>query len=993
MNILRYNELDAAGLEGAYERTVERLRAGDFRGADVRKLAPGPYYRAKLSDADRLLFRFARYDGATYLLLLEVIRNHAYEKSRFLKGAAVDEAWLEPVPDPSAVPAPDHEDLSYANPARPHFHVLDKILSFDELQHEAFGLRPPLILIGSAGSGKTVLTLEKLKQLSGDILYVTHSAYLAENARNLYYAFNYENEAQNVEFLSYKEYLETLRVPDGKPMTFRAFARWFSRHSQTSRIKDAHKVFEEFHGVLTGGDIRQPYLSREDYLSRGVRRSIFGAEERDAVYGHFLKYLEFLEAEGFYDLNLAAHAALPLCRPAYDCAVVDEVQDLTNVQLYSILQSLRAPDQFVLCGDANQIVHPNFFSWSALKKMFYEERPDRPAEIVRVLNANYRNSAQVTDIANRLLRIKHARFGSIDRESNFLVRSATPLPGSVELLAGDEGVTRDLDQKTRRSARYAVVCLRPEDKDAVRRHFQTPLLFSVQEAKGLEYENAILWNFVSGSPREFQALVEGVGPEDLAGDLAYARARDKADKALEVYKFYVNALYVAMTRAVRNLYIVEREPGHRLLALLGLGLKRGSAGMAAQQSSAAEWKEEARKLELQGKHEQAEAIRRDILAIQPVPWRVLTPSSLADLEREAFDPERFNKQAKQLIYEYAVACHVPWIFARLVALKFNRAREPWRDEAAVERKYAQDCLERSLHALRRQLDRHGLDFRNPLNQTPLMIAAQIGRADLVNELVAQGAGTRLRDNWGRTPLQIALRASFRSADYARSSIGAVYDALAPTSVNVKVGGRLVKLDKRQMEYFLLNAMMALLQDIVRIKIEHRIPAFETRDFVQPLAHFPEQVIPERRRRREYLSSVLARNEVRRPEPYNRQLFLRVAHGLYMINPLLEIEAVEDEWVNVYDLVHIDALERETDNGPLLYFCSYIRSKQRSAAEARRAPASPDAAESASSPPESGPAAGAAAPPPESRGEAGDAGRAEAGPAGLRQSRVPPSRTA
>ena len=41
--------------------------------------------------------------------------------------------------------------------------------------------------------------------------------------------------------------------------------------------------------------------------------------------------------------------------------VVDEVRDLTTIQLQLILTALREPHQFLLCGDANQIVHPNFF--------------------------------------------------------------------------------------------------------------------------------------------------------------------------------------------------------------------------------------------------------------------------------------------------------------------------------------------------------------------------------------------------------------------------------------------------------------------------------------------------------------------------------------------------------------------------------------------------------------------------------------------------------
>ena len=40
---------------------------------------------------------------------------------------------------------------------------------------------------------------------------------------------------------------------------------------------------------------------------------------------------------------------------------------------------------------------------------------------LRVLAANFRNGLEATRVANQLLKIKQRRFGSIDRESNFLV--------------------------------------------------------------------------------------------------------------------------------------------------------------------------------------------------------------------------------------------------------------------------------------------------------------------------------------------------------------------------------------------------------------------------------------------------------------------------------------------------------------------------------------------------------------------------------------------
>jgi hypothetical protein len=933
MNVLRYNDLDVAGLAEHVDRAERFLSEGDFRAADVKKLVGTPFYRAKLNDTDRLLFRFAWHGDSKHILLLEVIRNHAYARSRFLNGAIVDEGKVEVVSSPDNVCADGAANLVYVNSRLRHFHVLDKIISFDDAQNEVFALRPPIILIGSAGSGKTVLTLEKLKQLAGDILYVTLSPYLAENARNLYYANGYENERQNIDFLAYGEFLESIHVPEGREITFRHFSARFGHRDPSSPVRDTHKLYEEIHGVLTGMTVDRPFLSREDYLGLGVRQTIFLREERAAVYDLFEKYLAFLRVEGLYNPNLVAYRYLERVRPTYDFVVADEVQDLTNVQLYLTLKTLRADENFVLCGDANQIVHPNFFSWAHVKTLFYEQRAQGRAEIIRVLDANYRNSPQVTDLANRLLLIKNARFGSIDRESNYLVRPVSEHSGEVEFFADDEKVRRELNSKTSRSARTAVIVLRAEDKSEARRHFQTPLIFSIQEAKGLEYETVILLNFVSANSREFEAIIEGVTVDDLCADaLKYARARDKGDKSLEAYKFFINALYVALTRSVKNLHLLERNPAHRLFALLGLNVKKDGSKVKVQASSQAEWKEEARKLELQGKKEQAEEIRKVILAQKEVPWRVLTPRNLDELKQEALDPQHYNRQAKLLLFAYAVVHHVPHLLDALANLKFNAALDPAHHQASIENKYYRDYRGGNQKEIKQKIDLHGVDFRNPLNQTPLMIAAQEGLDEFAQWLIQNGANTHWTDNWGRTPLQIALRQAYRSEEYARKHIGRLYGVLSPSSLKVRIEDRLIKIDGKRMEYFLIHSMLAVLQEILRVKIEWDIPAFQTRDFVHALQHFPDHVILPHRKQRTYLNSVLARNEVHRNDPYNRRLFVRVQRGYYVLNPVLEVE-FEGKWMNIYDLIHIDELEKENQNVRLKRFAESIRKWRETASAA------------------------------------------------------------
>jgi hypothetical protein len=71
------------------------------------------------------------------------------------------------------------------------------------------------------------------------------------------------------------------------------------------------------------------------------------------------------------------------------------------------------------------------------------------------------------------------------------------------------------------------------------------------------------------------------------------------------------------------------------------------------------------------------------------------------------------------------------------------------------------------------------------------------------------------------------------------------------------------------------------------------------DLLALAERLPAAALRPDRRRREYLSGVLARHELGRDYPYNRRLFLRVGHGRYVLNPGLALR-IGDEWVPVYD---------------------------------------------------------------------------------------------
>src|SRR5208283_3398013 len=100
MRILEYVDLDTAAVAPQYRKAIDAIAAEDFRAVQVKKLtnlSHGKFYRARLGAADRLLFALVRHGGETCALMLEVIKNHDYGKSRFLRGTAVDETQIADV--------------------------------------------------------------------------------------------------------------------------------------------------------------------------------------------------------------------------------------------------------------------------------------------------------------------------------------------------------------------------------------------------------------------------------------------------------------------------------------------------------------------------------------------------------------------------------------------------------------------------------------------------------------------------------------------------------------------------------------------------------------------------------------------------------------------------------------------------------------------------------------------------------------------------------
>jgi len=902
MEVLIINELNNNKSLTKLSKVIKFLNKDDFYSAEVKKLKPSGYYRAKLDYANRVLFKIVKNQGKAYAAILEIIDNHSYEKSRFLNNNV--KIQLDEIKE-VAVSANDSQlqedaDEVLINKDKKYFNYLDKLIFFDEKQDEIYHYHLPIIAIGSAGSGKTSLTLEKLKTLAGDILYVSHSAYLVKNAQDLYHSNNYYNEEQNIEFLTFAEFLESIRVPEKKELDVDAFLKFIKKYQQQNKLlSDGRKVFEEFKGVITGMSVEAPYLTKDEYFALGVKQSIYTDNERIVIYDLFVKYLEFLQKNNFYDSNIISHEYTKLVEAKYDVIVIDEIQDFTNLQVSLILKTLHDETQFFLCGDSNQIVHPNFFSWAKLRSQFYTSKSESTKNITKILTKNYRNSDQITNFANLILKIKNNRFGSIDKESNYLMEQSGNNTGNIAFLETSDKNLQEINNKISRSVDYAVIVLHESHKINARKYFKTPLIFSVQEAKGLEYKNVILYDFIC-SEDKYKIIAQGVDKEQLQKDIIYSRVKDKTDKSLEVYKFYINALYVAITRTVQNIYILEPSKKHPLLNLLGLDNFSLTIDIAANVSSQEDWQQEANKLAMQGKLEQSEEISKNILHQKKVAWQVVDKNLFNKYCKEILSFEKSDaasKAEKLLFLEYAIFTDNTYLVDKLAEQNFKPAKNSLKKlKEIVQDKYCRDYAYKNINNIKKEITKYGIDYKNQFNYTPLAIAASFHNEVLVSELLRLGANKSLINNEGFTPYQIMLRKYFVDVNTNKNKTAVLHKMLQESDISLKVDEKLVKISSEKIEYLLINLIISkfgMWPYGVKIKGKE-VCCFTAQEIEKIIADLPEAIFSKARKSRSYISGVLARNEINRDYKYNRKIFKRIRIGYYCLNPDMMIKN-NNEW--------------------------------------------------------------------------------------------------
>ena len=285
----------------------------------------------------------------------------------------------------------------------------------------------------------------------------------------------------------------------------------------------------------------QPLLTLREYEGLGAKRAPNFPVDRREIYRIAEYYQQQLEAAARYDEIDLTRKALEYLEQhgdqfRYDLVVCDEVQDFTDVQLALLFRLATDPRRTVLTGDPKQIINPSGFRWEEVRARYYERGLQVPAVIN--LSINFRSVGNIVSLANKLLELKGRLIGlgSGEIAERWTFRGRPPL--LVDGLA-----ERDLLRTVGLGGAGQVVLVRTErERDRLRAALETELVFTIGEAKGLEFDAVLLWRF---------AAVEGA----LAIWRRIATDRVRGDADTPHIRHELNLLYVAVTRARNTLVI------------------------------------------------------------------------------------------------------------------------------------------------------------------------------------------------------------------------------------------------------------------------------------------------------------------------------------------------------------------------------------------------------------------------------------------------------
>ncbi|NXP52019.1 TRNK1 protein, partial [Heliornis fulica] len=339
-------------------------------------------------------------------------------------------------------------------------------------------------------------------------------------------------------------------------------------------------------------------LTEEQYKKLGRKRSPNFTEDRSEVYQLFCLYQQIRSQRGYFDeedllYNLSQRLSKLKELPWSIHEVYgDEIQDFTQAELALLMRCINDPNTMFLTGDtAQSIMKGVAFRFSDLRSLFHyaskssmnkKQRVRKPKRIYQ-LYQNYRSHSGILRLAAGVVDLlQHFFPESFDRLPKDCGLFDGPKPTVLEscsvsdlaiLLRGNKRKTQPIEF----GAHQVVLVANETAKEKIPEELSLALVLTVYEAKGLEFDDVLLYNFFTDSEagKEWK-IISSYTPDShvQAGsklliempldDSTGMQKRTSFNE--EMYKLLngeLKQLYTAITRARVNLWIFDEDSDKR----------------------------------------------------------------------------------------------------------------------------------------------------------------------------------------------------------------------------------------------------------------------------------------------------------------------------------------------------------------------------------------------------------------------------------------------
>ena len=300
-------------------------------------------------------------------------------------------------------------------------------------------------------------------------------------------------------------------------------------HCQQKSPPDPLLVWMEIKSFIKGSaqamESKDGYLTLDEYENLGQKMAVNFVEDRKGIYRLFKKYQKYLQNNKyqialFDECDLLHHIYWRLKKHQFnfnwsiDHFYIDEVQDFTQAELSIVLQCCRNPNGMFLTGDtAQSIMRGVSFRFEDVRTLFHMAQATENRHTlckiavpkIHELEVNFRSHSGILNLAASVIHLLKMLFpASFDKLPVDTGLYSGPKP--FLLISCEASDLAQLLQRNKRQsssiefgAHQVIIVQTDAAKQRLPDALKSGIALTVFEAKGLEFDDVLLYNFFHDS--------------------------------------------------------------------------------------------------------------------------------------------------------------------------------------------------------------------------------------------------------------------------------------------------------------------------------------------------------------------------------------------------------------------------------------------------------------------------------------------------------------